>query len=157
MFQSAAMKELRLTVPGSPTICTLMVTNVEPNLASTSGLYCSVLVGGEVVSPFRLFPALHKHCSLFSGLLLFRHFGFRYSTKSTHQLNVDAKEHSLNRQIAGLFAPLRQRISPPCRILGKLLHCMFTLRRVLHLIQFQVRSSHYYANPIRLSSYFVGL
>src|SRR5450755_2257398 len=34
---------------------------------------------------------------------------------------------------------------------------MFPLRRVLHLGQLQVCPCHYYADPVRPSSYFVGL
>src|SRR6202035_5781953 len=40
-------------------------------------------------------------------------FGFRNGTEPAYRLNVDAKEHWLNRQFAGVFTPLRKRISPP--------------------------------------------
>ena len=35
---------------------------------------------------------------------------FRHSTEAAHRLDVDAKEHRLNRQIVDLFAPFCQRI-----------------------------------------------
>ena len=60
-----------------------------------------------------------------SGLL-----GFIHSTESAHRLNIDAKEHSLNRHIAGLFAPFRQRDSPPSRILRESFLRMFLLSSI---------------------------
>ena len=101
--------------------------------------------------PLNCSPARRLHST--SERLL----GFIHSTESAHRLNIDAKEHSLNRHIAGLFAPFRQRDSPPSRILRESFLRMFLLSSIFRPTQLQERSSHYYAKPVRPIYYFVGL
>ena len=57
------------------------------------------------------------------------------------------KKHWHNRQVVGMFTPLRQRISPPFRVLRELFHRVFPLRPISRLSEFQIPSRYNPRSP----------
>src|SRR6476661_3334860 len=82
---------------------------------------------------------------------------FRRGPEAAHGSNVEAKKHQLHGEVAGLFAPLRQRILPVAGMPRQLFLGMFSFICVLRLPQFQVGPGHDYAGPVRSAPDFVGL
>ena len=63
------------------------------------------------------------------------------------------KKHRHNRQVVGMFTLLRQRISPPFRILRELFHRVFPLRSILRLSEFQIRSRYNPRSPNSIANF----